>query len=69
MSSILETWVRQATANRLVVNQKDGSVLVYVPPGEFIMGDGQEEDCPEHRVWLDGYYIGLYAVTNRQYKR
>lgn len=68
MPSILEDWVRQATANRLVLNERDGSVLVYVPPGEFEMGDGEDSDCPRHRVWLDGYYIGIYAVTNAQYQ-
>jgi formylglycine-generating enzyme required for sulfatase activity len=53
----------------LVVNERDGSVLVYVPPGEFEMGDGEASNCPKHRVSLDGYYIGIYAVTNAQYKR
>jgi formylglycine-generating enzyme len=51
----------------LVRNVKDGSVLVWVPGGEFEMGDGKDDDCPEHRVYLDGYYIGVYCVTNRQY--
>ena len=53
----------------LVINERDGSVLVYVPPGEFEMGDGEDSNCPRHRVWLDGYYIGIYAVTNSQYQR
>ena len=69
MPSIVQEWVRQATANRLVVNEREGSVLVYVPPGEFEMGDGVDSNCPKHRVWLDGYYIGIYAVTNGQYPR
>ena len=51
----------------LVRNAQDGSVLVLVPAGEFEMGDGQGHDCPQHRVYLDAYYIGVYAVTNRQY--
>ncbi|MCO6453673.1 MAG: formylglycine-generating enzyme family protein [Pirellulaceae bacterium] len=42
---------------------------MYVPPGEFEMGDGESDDCPKHRVWLDGYYIGVFAVTNAQYQR
>jgi formylglycine-generating enzyme required for sulfatase activity len=69
MPTILHDWIRQAAVNRLVVNDRDGSVLVYVPPGEFEMGDGQDRNCPKHRVWLDGYYIGIYAVTNAQYRR
>ena len=69
MATILHEWMRQATANRLVINERDGSVLVYVPPGEFEMGDGEGSDCPKHCVWLDGYYIGIYAVTNAQYQQ
>ena len=41
---------------------------MYVPPGEFEMGDGEDRNCPKHRVWLEGYYIGIYAVTNAQYQ-
>ncbi len=51
----------------LAVNRKDGTVLVYVPGGEFEMGDGQDSDCPKHRVTVSGYWIGIYCVTNRQY--
>ena len=43
---------------REVTNQKDGSVFVLVPEGDFEMGDGRSPDCPKHRVWLDSYYIG-----------
>ncbi len=53
----------------LVRNRKDGSIMVLVPGGEFEMGDGQDENCPKHRVWVDAYYIGVYCVTNRQYAR
>ena len=43
--------------------------MVLVPAGEFEMGDGQDSNCPKHRVVLDAYYLGLYCVTNRQYKK
>ena len=49
--------------------EKDGSVFVLVPEGEFEMGDGEYKDCPAHRVFLDAYYIGKYCVTNEQYAR
>jgi formylglycine-generating enzyme required for sulfatase activity len=49
--------------------EKDGSVFVLVPEGEFEMGDGEDESWPKHRVWLDAYYIGKYCVTNEQYAR
>jgi formylglycine-generating enzyme required for sulfatase activity len=53
----------------LAVNAQDGSVMVYVPEGEFAMGDGKDTDCPKHRVTLSAYWIGVYAVTNAQYLR
>ncbi len=54
-------------ANRLAVNTRDGSVMVYIPEGEFEMGDGKGSDCPRHRVSLSAYWIGVYCVTNAQY--
>ena len=53
----------------LAVNARDGSVMVYVPEGEFTMGDGKDKDCPKHRATLSAYWIGVYAVTNAQYLR
>jgi formylglycine-generating enzyme len=53
----------------LVINERDGSVLIEVPAGEFEMGDGREDNCPRHNVHLDRYWIGIYCVTNRQYSR
>jgi len=44
----------------------DGSLLVYIPPGEFIMGHGGE-DSPEHSAYLDGFWIYRTEVTNRMY--
>jgi formylglycine-generating enzyme required for sulfatase activity len=54
---------------RLAVNRKDGTLLVWVPPGEFEMGDGKDGNCPKHRVYLDGYWMGAYCVTNVQYAK
>jgi formylglycine-generating enzyme required for sulfatase activity len=51
----------------VAVNAKDGTILVRIPAGEFEMGDGQDNDCPKHRVHLSEYWIGVYCVTNRQY--
>jgi len=52
-----------------ITNEKDGSILVEIPSGEFEMGDGEDDDCPKHNVCLDTYYIGVHTVTNRQYKK
>jgi formylglycine-generating enzyme required for sulfatase activity len=44
----------------------DGSVLVFIPPGEFIMGHGGQ-DNPEHIVSLRDFWIYRTEVTNRMY--
>lgn len=45
--------------------------MVYVPAGEFIMGsnDGDDSEWPEHKVYLDGYWIYKYEVTVAQYRK
>jgi formylglycine-generating enzyme required for sulfatase activity len=58
-----------------IVNERDGSVLLRVPAGEFWMGkpdvdrDGEENETPYHKVYLDAYYIGRCEVTNAQFAR
>ena len=44
----------------------DGSILVHVSGGEFIMGDGGE-DNPVHTVGLSSFWIYRTKVTNRMY--
>ena len=44
----------------------DGSILVHVPGGDFIMGDGGD-DNPVHTVGLSSFWIYRTAVTNRMY--
>lgn len=43
--------------------------MIYVPPGPFTMGSNQgaEDAVPEHEVYLDGYFIDKYEVTNKQF--
>ncbi|MBU0639004.1 MAG: SUMF1/EgtB/PvdO family nonheme iron enzyme [Planctomycetes bacterium] len=45
--------------------------MVFVPGGEFEMGDsfgeGYSDELPVHDVYLDAYYIDTYEVTNQQY--
>lgn len=67
MMTLLQKWRHEALRNRIAVNVKGGSVLVYVPAGEFEMGDGVGENCPPHRVELSAYWIGVCAVTNAQH--
>jgi sulfatase modifying factor 1 len=55
------------------VNQADGSILVWVPPGTFTMGEDEDvfrDRRPVHQVKLTrGYFIGKYEVTWGQYKK
>ncbi|MFH0902939.1 MAG: SUMF1/EgtB/PvdO family nonheme iron enzyme, partial [Pseudomonadota bacterium] len=46
--------------------------MVLIPAGELVMGSDPEEGAaqdeePEHRPYLSGYYIDIHEVTNRQY--
>jgi formylglycine-generating enzyme required for sulfatase activity len=55
-----------------VVNDGFGD-FVYVPAGQFRMGDnfgeGDARERPVHVVDLDAYYMAKYEVTNGQWKR
>ena len=57
------------------VNEKDGSVLVTVPAGEFFYGaapkdaQAQEDEKPGRRLQLPTFQISKYEVTNAQYGR
>lgn len=43
--------------------------LVSIPAGWFLMGseDGQDNECPVHRVWVDGFQLAECQVTNAEY--
>jgi formylglycine-generating enzyme required for sulfatase activity len=49
----------------------DGAEMVSVPAGEFWMGsdDGNFDEKPRRRVYLDAFRIDKYEVTNALYKR
>jgi len=50
----------------------DGMVMVYVPAGEFLMGSdqgGSDDEKPQHKVYLDAFWIDRTEVTNAQYKK
>jgi formylglycine-generating enzyme required for sulfatase activity len=45
----------------------DGGNLVYVPAGDFIMGDNAIPDALQTNVYVDDYWIYQTEVTNRMY--
>jgi serine/threonine-protein kinase len=45
----------------------DGKEYIHIPAGEFVMGSPHEDDTPRHKVYLDGFYISRYPVTNAEY--
>ena len=54
------------------VEQPDLKNMVLIPAGEFLMGSSEDEGAfdehPQHKVYLDAYYIDKYEVTNAQFK-
>lgn len=48
----------------------DGIIMVYIPVGEFTMGsnEGDVDEKPPHKVYVDGYWMGKTEVTVKQYK-
>lgn len=46
----------------------------YVPAGEFLMGsadsdsEAYDSEKPQHRVYVDAFYLGKYPITNEQYR-
>ncbi len=57
------------------VRESDGAVMVYVPAGEFTMGSADSDsqaydnEKPQHRVMVAGFWIDRTEVTNAQYRK
>ncbi|MEA3459628.1 MAG: SUMF1/EgtB/PvdO family nonheme iron enzyme, partial [Chloroflexota bacterium] len=52
-----------------VVTQAPPEEMVFVPAGAFLMGseEGREDEKPMREVYLDGFCIDRYEVTNAKY--
>ena len=49
------------------------SGMVVIPAGEFLMGspagEGYDEEHPQHKVYVDAFFMDTYEVTNSQYAK
>src|SRR5688572_4134178 len=57
------------------ISKKDSMPLVYIPKGEFLMGsyendsDAAKDEKPQHKVFLDAFWIDKTEVTNEMYNQ
>ncbi len=62
------------SGDRKIITNSIGMKLVYIQPGEFMMGSPSSEvkrdsDEPQHKVEISkGFYMGIYEVTQAQYR-
>ena len=58
---------------KIRINPKDGAEMVYVPAGQFTMGDNDMNkslhDCPQHKVYLDAFWIYKNLASVAQYRK
>jgi serine/threonine-protein kinase len=67
-SSTMPGESRLALAGRVkTVIGPDGKEYVHIPAGEFYMGHPHDNDAPRRKVYLDGFYVSRYPVTNAEY--
>jgi formylglycine-generating enzyme required for sulfatase activity len=65
----LPAGVRMGEEPAVYVNATDGSRLVWIPSGAFVMGelDGDPDERPLRRVAVPGFFLGRYEVTWAQF--
>ncbi|MFP6892026.1 MAG: SUMF1/EgtB/PvdO family nonheme iron enzyme, partial [Nitrospinota bacterium] len=53
-----------------VISTADNAPMILVPAGEFIMGtdDARYSEKPQHQVYLDGFYVEKFPVTNKHFQ-
>jgi formylglycine-generating enzyme required for sulfatase activity len=57
-----------APSQRLMINPVDGAEMIWIPEGEFLMGDDDQHDNPRRTVKLAGYWMYKNVVTVGMYK-
>lgn len=53
-----------------VRHQTDGAEMQFIPPGHFTRGNdnGEPDEAPQQNIWLDGFYIDVFPVSNERYR-
>ena len=61
------TGVSNVDTREIISNSEPPCVLI--PAGEFLMGsdEGQDEERPVHRVYLDGFEMSVFQVHNQDF--
>ncbi|MCI0527616.1 MAG: formylglycine-generating enzyme family protein [Nitrospira sp.] len=58
-------------SNLKIVPGPDGTPMVFVPDGTFLMGsqpvEGDSDEIPQRTIYLSSYSIDLYEVTHAKY--
>ena len=70
-TAVLTAAPAQLGVGSIITSEKDGMTPVYVPAGEFSMGNdsGWDEEKPIHTVELDDFWIDQTEVTNAMYAK
>ena len=72
-----ETETPEPVVKENYIDERSGAEMIYIPAGNFILGSNTNEDLyadpdeesPQLRVYMDGYWMGKTEVTNAQYLR
>ena len=72
-----ETTTPEPVVKENYTDEQSGAEMIYIPAGNFILGSNlyddpyaePDEETPQLRVYLDGYWMNQTEVTNGQYLR
>jgi formylglycine-generating enzyme required for sulfatase activity len=63
------------TPAKIKTREQDSQIMVLVAAGEFLMGSitsdptASDDEKPQNRIYLDGFWIDQTEITNRQYRQ
>ncbi len=62
---------KEPATDRTYRRAKDGTLLIWVPGGEFTMGSdkGDTDEKPPHKVKVKGFWLGKFEIKNSQYAK